>query len=142
MKSKYRHNTELFEIYCKNTVQGLQVPKIQHNRIIGRFSKLVVDKILETEEVKLPIIGTLRVKKVKQKFVQNKMKVDWKATKESGKVCYHMNEDREGYFYRFSWRKNKIKGVSYYSFVPERYNLRRRLAKFLKENPSADFFES
>jgi len=139
---KKRNISSLFESYQKNTITGLQVPKDQFRRVIGRFSNLVIDKVLDAEEVKIPIIGTLRVKKVKQNFSNNKLKIDWAETKKANKKVYHLNDDRNGYFYRYSWRKNKIKGISYYSFAPERWCVKRRLAKLLKENKNIDFFEN
>lgn len=138
----YRNINDQYKYYCENTIEGLRVPKEQFRKVLGRFSVLLMDKILDAEEVKIPIIGTLRVKKIKQNFTKNKLKIDWKATKECGKKVYHLNDHRDGYFYRFSWKKNKIVNVSYYSFVPERWNAKRRLAKLLKEKPNVDFFEN
>jgi nucleoid DNA-binding protein len=131
-----------YDYYCKNTVSGLQVDKKQFRRVLGRFSILVADKLMEAEEVKLPIIGTLRIKKKKMNFLTNKLKIDFKATKEAGKKIYHLNEDRNNYFYKFCWRKARIQNIGFYSFVPERYSMKRRLAKLLKTDNSKDFFEN
>lgn len=138
--SNNRGIVNLYENYCKTTVKGLEVSKEQFKRILKRFSILVIDKVLDAEEVKIPIIGTLRVKKVKQNFAINKLKIDWAETKKIGKKVYHLNEDRDGYFYRYSWRRNAITNIKYYSFVPEKWHVRRRLPKFLKANPGKDFF--
>lgn len=136
----HRNINSLYEIYCKNTVEGLIIQKKQFVKILKRFNKLVIDKVLEAEEVKIPIIGTLRVQKIKQNYKKEKLKVDWAETKRLGKRIYHLNEDRGGYYYAYKWRKNKIHGISYYSFIPAKYTVKRRLPKFLKENPEKDFY--
>ncbi len=140
MQKGHRNITVLYDIYCKNTVPGLQVPKEQFKNILKKFSVLLTDKVLDAEEVKLPIIGTLRVKKVKQSYLPTKMKIDYQATKLAGKKVYHLNDDRNGHFYRFSWKKSRITNIRYYSFVPERWHLKRRLCHLLKTEMSKDFF--
>ena len=140
--SQNRNIKEQFNHYSKEVVPGLQVDKKTFKNVIKKFSVLVADKLLEAEEVKIPIMGTLRIKKCKQSFEKNKLKVDFQATKKEGKLMYHTNDHRNGYFYRFMWKKNPIINISYYSFVPERYYMKRRLAKTLKSNSSVDFFEN
>ncbi len=138
--SNTRHINTLYENYSTNTIKGLVIPKEQFKKIIGKFSILVADKLMDAEEVKLPIIGTLRIKKIKQKYKDNKLKIDFNATKLAGKTIFHTNDHRDGYFYRLVWRRNKIKGNRLYSFIPERYHIKRRLAKILKTDFTKDFF--
>ncbi len=93
MQKGHRNIADLYTIYCKNTIPGLQVPKDQFKRVLKRFSVLVIDKVLDAEEVKIPIIGTLRVKKVKQSFLPTKMKIDYQATKKAGKKAVAETEE-------------------------------------------------
>lgn len=140
--ARHRNIHEQYQYYCAHTIEGLRVPKEQFKKVLGRFSILIMDKLLEAEEVKLPIIGTLRIKKIKQKFTKNKLKIDYQETKKLGKIVYHLNDHRDGHFYRFMWSKNKITGIGLYSFTAERHHCKRRLAKLLKTDSTKDFFEN
>lgn len=131
---------ELYTNYTSNTIKDLQVSKDQFKRILSKFSSKVISKVFDAEEVKLPIIGTLRVKKIKQKYKDGKLKIDWQATKKAGKKIYHLNEHRNGYYYKIIWRTCNIKGTRLYSFKPERYHFTRPLSKLLKTDLSKDFF--
>ena len=138
---------ELYQNYSNdpNILQELKVPKETFKKVIKSFSKKVLDTVLlDSEEIKLPIIGSLRIKKIKQNLGKqlkyNKLRVDWKRTKETGYKVYHINEHRNGYYYRFYWNKNKFLNRSFYSFYSERWNAKRRLPKILKTT-SIDYFE-
>ena len=140
-KATHRNITEQYDNYSKTVIGGLVVDKKTFKKILSRFSILVVDKVLEAEEVKIPILGTLRIQKKKQDLTKNKLKIDWAETKRTGKLMYHTNDNRNGYYYRTSWRKTNVAYSNYYSFVPERWYFKRRLKKLLKET-KADFFEN
>ena len=132
---------DIYGDYLKSTPKEILLPRKKFMSINKRFIALVTDKILlESEEVKLPILGTLRIKKFKNKFDVKKLKIDFAETKKQGRKMYHLNEHRAGFAYRFSWRKSKIVNNTYYSFTPERYNLKRRLAKILKNRMDIDYF--
>ena len=128
-----------------NIIQEFKISKEQFKRVIKSFSKKELDKILlDSEEVKLPILGTLRIKKIRKnlerQLYKNRLRIDWKETRKTGCKLYHLNEHRNGYFYRFHWDKNNILNKSLYSFYPERWNAKRRLCKILKTT-DIDYFE-
>jgi hypothetical protein len=110
------------------------------------FNKMIVDKILlKAEEFVVPYrLGTIRIKKKKMSFKEkSKLKVDWKTTKEVGKVVYHMNDHTDNYRYGWKWDKTNaiVKNKKYYSFEATRSN-KRRLASLLKDRFSGvDYFE-
>lgn len=132
----------IYNQYCKEIPKNLQIPKGQCKNILKKLSAKVIIRVFDAEEVKIPIIGTIRVKKIKQKYSKNKLKVDWATTKKEGKKVYHLNEHRSGYFYRIMWRRNNnIKGINLYSFIAERHHFKRPLGKILKIDFTKDFFE-
>jgi nucleoid DNA-binding protein len=132
---------DLFNYYTKNTIKDLVLPKEQCKNILKKLSSKIINKVFDAEEVKLPIIGSIRVKKIKHYFEHNKLKINWAETKKANKVVYHTNDHRDGYFYRIIWRRNnRVKGINIYSFTPERYNVKRKLSKILKTDFTKDFF--
>src|SRR3990167_4015780 len=76
--------------------------------VLDVFHKIISKKILEeNEEVKLPFIGTLRIKKFKKRIHPNskeKWAVDWKKTKELGFKIFH----EEKFGYRWFWNRKNI----------------------------------
>ncbi len=133
-----------YKIYKETVLKELQVDKKTYNKIIKLANKVLIDKLLlESETVKLPFsLGSLRIKKNKINYSNNRMSIDWKTTFEVGKKVVHMNEHRNGYRYRFYWNKKgaRINNITYYSFTPCR-NAKRTLAKLLKYKPEIDYFE-
>lgn len=137
-----RNIVDLYKYYKNSTINELQVDKDTYKKIVKSFSAKVIKSLFEAEEVKLPIVGTLRIKKIKQKYNPNRMKKDYVLSKKIGKTVYFTNEHRNGYFYAIKWRKSNIKNISYYSFIGERHHLKRPLSKILQTDFSKDFFEN
>ena len=117
-----------------------KVDKSTYRNICIDFNEMLIDYIIsDAGEVTLPCrLGTLRIKKIKSK---NRKMVDWKLTKEYGKLIYHLNMHTDGYYYKWFWHKKKaiFTNKSAYSFSPTRNN-KRTLASLLKSN-SVEFFE-
>tara|TARA_Y100001973_G_C5176974_1_gene322536 strand:- start:743 stop:1213 length:471 start_codon:yes stop_codon:yes gene_type:complete len=115
-----------------------------YRSVCEKFNKKVVEDILyNAGEFKLPYrLGEIRIQKKKMKFDTSKMKINWKATKESGFRVYHMNDHRDNYRYRWYWKKKNVivQNKTLYSFIPSRAN-KRELAKLLKTDKSIDYFE-
>lgn len=140
---------DIYNVYKDNFEKGIQVSKKNFKTINTVFVKLLQDKILlESEEVKLPMGGSIRVKKIKQKIrlnldgsiIKSRLKIDFNETKKLGKTIYHLNENRDGHYYKIAWRRPNIENITAYSFIPERYNFCRKLSKVLKTKPEVDFF--
>ena len=86
------------------------------------------------KEFKLPCrLGTLQIIKHQPKeFSGKSLRWDWKATKETGKPVYLLN-DHSGYFkYRFYWCKKNclLTNKSKYQFIASREN-KRTLAQII-----------
>ena len=116
-----------------------------YKAICADFNKEIVNLILnDSGTFKLPHrLGELRIQKKKMNFSMiNKLKVDWKRTKEEGKRVFHLNDHTDNYRYKWYWRKSKVivKNKSAYSFTPTRKNA-RELAKILLTTKKIDYFE-
>lgn len=103
--------------------------------ILIDYFKYIRDAImLECKEVKLPCrLGTLSIVKHQPKeFTGKSLRWDWKATKESGKPVYLLNEHSDYYKYRFFWSKQNclLTNKSKYQFIASRQN-KRDLAKLI-----------
>ena len=75
------------------------------------------------------------IKKRLKKFDKDHLPIDWAATRERGKVVYHVNDHSDNYKYRFRWRKKMSRttpNISQYRLVFTRTN-KRQLAKCIKE---------
>lgn len=122
--------------------------------MVGKFLKLVVDKILEGYEVQLSggeSLGSVAVRGYKQKVFFNEegeMKgrpIDWKATKEfwlsnpeeaaKGTKIFHFNDHSNGITYNIVWltHEAKLRNKSYYTFKFGRRFLKNVLAANIKE---------
>ena len=117
----------------------------KYRRVCEEFNKLIIDGILlKAKEFKMPYrLGTLRILKKEMNYSagKNKLKIDWKATNENGKVIYHLNDHTDGFNYRWFWSKKTaiVKNKTIYSFQATRTN-KRRLAGLLKTK-QVDYFE-
>ena len=62
--------------------------------------------------------------------------VDWKKTREKGKIIYNFNYDTEGYFFGWVWfkRSTRIRHSVLWYFKPCR-NTSRLLAHYIKADP-------
>lgn len=112
--------------------------------IIVDYFKYLRDSILEEGRTcKLPArLGTLGVIKHKPKeYAAPSLRVDFKATREYGKIIYHLNEHSRGFKYRFHWSKQNVitRGSANYKLIMTRAN-KRRLAKIIKNN-ERDYIE-
>ena len=120
-------------------------PKVYNRVLKALFKKLRYKLLYESAIIKLPYhMGLIYVKK-KKLWVNslrryNKMKVDWGFYQKTGKVKYHLNEDREYYRYSITWRKSRVENMQNYILVYNRL-MKRELAKILKTNTSIDYFE-
>lgn len=112
--------------------------------IVTDYFKYIRDEImLNCKEFKLPCrIGTLQIVKHQPKeFTGKSLRWDWKATKETGKPVYLLNEHSSYFKYRFFWSKKNclLTNKSKYQFVASREN-KRNLAQIIK-NRIKDYIE-
>ncbi len=109
--------------------------------IIYSFNEALREYILETgERVRLPYsFGEISI----NKKIRRKMKgpnneyinlpIDWKKTKEKGKIIYNFNYETEGYFFGWHWFKKtaRIKQAELWYFKASR-TTSRLLAHYIK----------
>ena len=113
-----------------------QVEYRKFRDIINDYFRYLRDEIIENgKEVRLPCrMGTLQVVKHKPKtYTSKSLRVDYKATKESGKTVFYLNEHTNYFKYRFLWSKQNMltKNKTKYQLIMTRAN-KRRLAYLLK----------
>jgi hypothetical protein len=128
--NKYSNLNTISDSYKEYSKQypNRKVDKKLYTAICIEFFKECLVYMLEGCEVRLPLLGVLSI--VKKKRDLNKLQPDWKSTKElwsqdpdakrNKKLVFHMNNHSGGYYYRFHWRKGKVKNISVYSFLPVR----------------------
>jgi hypothetical protein len=114
--------------------------------IVYCFNEDMRDYALETGEfVKFPWgFGEFGVIKKKRKRIKSipdgrefiNLPVDWKRTREKGKIVYNFNFHTEGYFFGWKWNKKpcRLKLTEYWYFKPGRSSS-RIIAHYLKSDP-------
>jgi len=127
---------EAFALY-----KGLNgtVSSILYRKVIKEYyAKIIESIILNNLEYKFNRMGSILLTKVKPRLttwddgsIKPTLPIDWVNTKKYGKLIYHRNNNRYGYTFRIKWVKGKTDNVSIFKFYPERYNFKRRLAKYL-----------
>lgn len=126
--------------FC-NSYPDLNIPFEKWKEILYRFNEEFRDYILETgDRIKLPHgFGEFSInKKKRRRFKSNGEKefinlpIDWKKTKEKGKIIYNFNHHTEGYFFGWMWFKefSRLKYTDLFYFKPSRLTS-RKLSEFL-----------
>lgn len=146
MKEKAKYNrksytmTDFYDSYKQYIEQGTQydVDINTYKAVLVDYFKYLRDQIIqECKEVKLPCrLGTLQVIKHQPKeFTGKSLRWDWKATRETGKPVYLLNEHSDYYKYRFHWSKKGclLTNKGKYQFIACRQN-KRDLAQIIINN--------
>lgn len=82
-----------------------------YKNIINDYFKYIRDEVMyNCKEFKFPCrLGTLQIIKHQPKeFTGKSLRWDWKATKETGKPVYLLNDHSNYYKYRFFWSKKTV----------------------------------
>lgn len=109
----------------------------EYREVCELNNKLALKLILEESEVykMYANLGDIEIEKKKMILtnLENKMKVDWKASKEAGTRIFHLNEHSDGHKYKFKWNKktSRITNKKAYSLIINRTD-KRRLAAHIK----------
>jgi len=128
--------------YVDNDLYRVEYDKF-HGILIDYF-KYVRDEVIERGHIyKLPfVLGTLHIVKRKPKqWNGESLRMDYHASKEIGKMVYHLNEHSDGFKYRFHWCKIHLRPWQniMYQLIMVRAN-KRRLAQIIK-NRERDYIE-
>lgn len=100
------------------------------------FKHLQHQVIEEGKRIKLPYrLGALQIIKSKPKYLDKRsLRIDYQATKQTGKLIFLLNEHSDMYKYRFLWSKTDVMvpNKSKYQLVATRAN-KRRLCQCIKQ---------
>jgi nucleoid DNA-binding protein len=127
--------------FCKNN-PSIKISFDEWKNIIYSFNESFKNYILETgERAKLPSgFGEFSINKKKRRKIKGvdgkefiNLPVDWKKTKEKGKIIYNFNYHTEGYFFGWTWFKEtaRLKNSDLWYFKPSRITS-RLLSHYLK----------
>lgn len=125
---------ECYKDFCKKNPE-VDLTFKEWKAIIYKFNESFRDHILETgEKIKLPQgLGYFSIKKKKRRKSKGKdgkdfinLPVDWKKTKEKGKIIYNFNFHTEGFFFGWHWFKDsaRFKHSNLWFFKPSRLTSR------------------
>lgn len=115
-----------------------------YRAIINDYFKYLQKQLIEEgKRIKLPYrMGTLQIIKSKPKHLDKRsLRIDYQATKQTGKLIFLLNEHSDFFKYRFLWSKvdMMVPNKSKYQLVATRAN-KRRLAGIIK-NRELDYEE-
>jgi nucleoid DNA-binding protein len=133
---------ENYKDFCKKH-PTISLTFDEWRNILYSFNESFRNYILETgERAKLPYgFGEFTVNKKKRRKMKGlndefiNLPVDWKKTKEKGKIIYNFNYHTEGYFFGWIWFKStaRFKQSDFWYFKPTRVTS-RLLAHYIQTN--------
>jgi nucleoid DNA-binding protein len=133
---------ENYKDFCKKH-PSINLSFDEWRNIIYSFNDSFRNYILETgDAAKLPYgFGDFTVNKKKRRKMKGlndefiNLHVDWKKTKEKGKIIYNFNYHTEGYFFGWIWFKEtaRFKHSDLWYFKPTRVTS-RLLAHYIQTN--------
>lgn len=123
-----------YKLFCKK-YPTIKIAFEQWKYILYTYNEYFKTYILETgDKAKMPAgLGDFSItKKIRKKIKVNNDKefinlpIDWKKTKEKGKIIYNFNYHTEGYFFGWLWFKNtsRIRNTALWYFKPSRVTSR------------------
>lgn len=144
VKVDYRSSSkDNYRKFCKKHPL-IKLPFEEWKKIIYDFNDSFKTYILENgDKAKLPSgFGDFSINKKKRKRIKVDPKtgkeyinlpIDWKKTREKGKVIYNFNYHTEGFYFGWMWFKSsvRIKHADYWYFKPSRVTS-RLLAHYIK----------
>lgn len=133
---------ENYNDFCKKH-SSIHLTFDEWRNILYSFNDSFRNYILETgEKAKLPYgLGEFTINKKKRRKMKGpndefiNLAVDWKKTKEKGKIIYNFNYHTEGYFFGWVWFKEstRFKHSDLWYFKPTRVTS-RLLAHYIQTN--------
>jgi len=133
---------ENYNDFCKKH-PSIHLTFDEWRNILYSFNDSFRNYILETgERAKLPYgLGDFTINKKKRRKLKGlndefiNLPVDWKKTKEKGKIIYNFNYHTEGYFFGWIWFKDtaRFKHSDLWYFKPTRVTS-RLLAHYIQTN--------
>lgn len=152
LPSKLADRTKAYTIasFYNNYLKDIEsdtVYDINYNKyraIVTDYFKYLQKQLIEEGKIiKLPYrMGTVQIIKKKPKYYDKRsLRIDYQATKQTGKLIFLLNEHSDEFKYRYLWSKTDIMvpNKSMYQLVATRAN-KRRLAVIIK-NKELDYQE-
>ena len=137
---------DFYQYYLTNIERDTvyDVDYTTYRKILTEYFKYLMSQVMDkSREIKLPCrLGTLSIVKRRPKNYDSKsLRIDYKESKEQGKIIYFINDHSDFFKYRFYWNKQNCMtpNKSKYQFVATRAN-KRRLAQIIK-NRLCDYVE-
>ena len=134
---------ENYKKFCKKHLD-INLTYNEWKNIIYSFSEEFKFHILETgEKARLPFgFGDFSIRKKIRRKTKGKndefinLPVDWKKTKEKGKIMYNFNYHTEGFYFGWLWFKSSVifKHSDLWYFKPTRVTS-RLLAHYIHSDP-------
>jgi hypothetical protein len=131
---------ENYKSFCKKH-PTIKLSFDEWRNVIYEFSEAFKEYILETgEKAKLPFgFGEFSINKKKRRKKKGtndefiNLPIDWKKTKEKGKIIYNFNYHTEGFFFGWTWFKEsaRLRNTNLWYFKPCRHTS-RLLSHYLK----------
>jgi len=146
-KNKIRDLYNLSDMYksYKKTVEPNSPYDIEYKEFMAitedYFRSIADGLLIGKGAYKMPFsLGYIDITKRKVDLTKLK-RVDWKATVETGKTIYHLNEHSDGFDYKIEWLRvtRHTRNSKLYVFSPTR-RMKRTLAKLIK-NKEFDSYE-
>jgi hypothetical protein len=143
-KVDWRSSSKENYINFKRSNPDIKIEYDVWKKIIYAFNEGFRDHILNTgEKIKMPFgFGEFSIIKKKRKKIKGidgkefiNLPIDWKKTKEKGKVIYNFNYHTEGYFFGWYWFKRTafFKNSDLWYFKPYRVSS-RLIAAYLEKD--------
>lgn len=152
LPSKLADRTKAYTIasFYNNYLKDIEsdtIYDIDYNKyraIVTDYFKYLQKQLIEEGKIiKLPYrMGTVQIIKKKPKYYDKRsLRIDYQATKQTGKLIFLLNEHSDEFKYRYLWSKTDIMvpNKSMYQLVATRAN-KRRLAVIIK-NKELDYQE-
>lgn len=124
--------TDFYDDYATDRKDIKHLTRQQYCRIMKKLFREMAREIMHTLVPYNPRIGLGRFGIVKQ--LRKTKPIDWKLTRQLGKVIYHKNSYTNGNVFKWHWEKKHkcfFANKGLYTFTPVR-SLKRELASYIK----------
>jgi hypothetical protein len=94
-----------FYTYFKKTNPELKYTQGEFAKVVDMYADLIGEDLLDGKQVLLPKrFGKISLVRKEQNI--DRLRIDWKATKEHGSLMYHLNEHTDGWYVRSRWDRS------------------------------------
>ena len=129
------NSLESFKKFKKENHQ-VEIKYTLFSEILQSCGRLHSEHTLKVNLLKLPnrmgeiyiIAKNLIMKNKEGKII---LPIDWKKTKELGKVVYHVNSSTDSYFHVKWFNYKSTKGPVFWKFIPNRLEIQRKIKDYI-----------